>query len=276
MMAVKQKSEEEVKETPQAEEKTAPKLKVEEVEESTKESTEEPKPEQDTKQTKETPETTTTTEEQKTEEKPVESEKSSDVAVEEVKETKEVETGPEVEVEEIKEEPKPEEGKEKTEESTSEDKKSKNKRTLLIVLFVAAFVSLLVGGVLRFRSTVPQETKEPASTATPAPDATPEATAEPEVSLEDYDVQVQNGSGVAGRAGDVAEALEDAGFDGVGTANASSYDYTDTEVNLKADTPDSVFDAIKEALEGDYEVVKGDELDEDDDYDVIVVVGEKS
>ncbi len=210
----------------------------------------------------------------------VEDNSSADAEVEEkVEETKAPgEEGVESD-EEAKEEEKEEleeEVKEEVEEEIKEDNVLIGKKTLLIALFVAALVSLLVGGVLRFRTNVPlltEETFQP--TPTPAATEEPEASPSAEVSLADYNVQILNGSGVAGEAGVVEDLLLDAGFEDIETGNASSYDYTDTEVQVKEGTPKAVFEAIEEAL-GDYTVVEGDSLDEDSDFDVIVVVGERN
>jgi len=234
--------EKEVKET-----KEAPKLKVEEVEESTK------LPSEDIV------------------EKDTVKESDEKVAEETIEPTETIvdnEEGKEVKSENDEEKKDVEEVKEKS------DKIIISKRFLLITLFTAAFVSLLVGGILRFRSGVPQLVK-PSPTAS-IQSAEPIETASPvdETTLADYAIQVLNGSGVAGRAGDVADQLKVVGFEGVETGNAKTYDYTDTEVQLKKDVPSEVFDVVKKALSG-FTVIKGDELEESSDYDIVVIVGEK-
>lgn len=99
---------------------------------------------------------------------------------------------------------------------------------------------------------------------------------EEKVDLAEYDVQILNGSGTAGEAGVVEGLLEEAGFEGVDTGNADTYDYTDTQLQMKKGTPKAVYDAISEALSGDYKVTKGDSLDADAGYDVVVIVGQRS
>lgn len=149
-----------------------------------------------------------------------------------------------------------------------------SKKFLLLILFIIALISLVIGGIYRFRSQV-GENPSPSPSSAPTVNTEPVATPSGDVKLSDYKVRVLNGSGVAGRAGDVADSLKEAGFAEIETGNAENYDYTDTEVQLKKDIPTGVFDAIKAAL-GEYTVVKGDALKESSDFDVVVIVGERS
>jgi len=107
-------------------------------------------------------------------------------------------------------------------------------------------------------------------------EAATEETKIEDADLADYKVQVLNGSGTAGEAGVVEGLLEDAGFEGVDTGNADSYDYEDTQVQLKDKTAKAVYTAIEDALSDDYNVKKGDSLNEDSDFDVVVIVGQRS
>jgi len=96
-----------------------------------------------------------------------------------------------------------------------------------------------------------------------------------EAALSEYSIQVLNGSGVVGEAGRVRAALGEEGFEVTNVGNAGNYDYTDTEVRLKGDVPETIFDKVKKAL-ADYTVTKGEVLDDESDYDVVVTVGVKS
>jgi hypothetical protein len=152
-------------------------------------------------------------------------------------------------------------------------------------LFVALAITLIVGGALtggilysRSASTnqdirskaaeTPEAVVTEVVTETPTP--TPE-----EIDLSKYTLQIQNGSGTAGQAGAVDELLQAEGFAEAETANADSYDYEDTEVQLKAGTPKAVYSAIERALNSDYTVVSADTLEENSDFDVVIVVGQK-
>lgn len=163
---------------------------------------------------------------------------------------------------------------------TEDDGEKKSKvKILLIIVFIAAVLGAIGGGIYYYRSTVTQApdgetTTEPTSapvTSTPTP-----AVEDEELDLSEYSVSVLNGSGVPGEAGNAEELLTDGGFSEFETGNADSYDFEQTEVSLKKDTPVAVYNAIEEALSDTYDVSKSDtSLSEDSSFDVIVIVGTK-
>lgn len=165
-----------------------------------------------------------------------------------------------------------------------------SRKLLLLILAVLVVGGLVVGGIFFYRSrgatpkaeetdmkdkaSQPDEEKPEVLEASPTGSITQiqeeEAAA---VKLADYAVQVLNGSGIAGEAGNVKDLLEAEGFEKLDVGNADSYDYTDTEVRMKKNTPKEVFETIKSALK-DYTVVEGDKLEEEKN-DVMVIVGQK-
>lgn len=142
----------------------------------------------------------------------------------------------------------------------------------LTLAFIGGFLigALLVGGIFYFKAAVLPSQPTPAPSQEPLP--IPEATASPEADLTKYKVQALNGSGTAGAALKVKDLLESAGFKDIKTGNAKTYDFTDTEVAMKKDVPDSVFSAIQKALSG-YKVTKADNLTDTATYDVVITVG---
>lgn len=151
------------------------------------------------------------------------------------------------------------------------NKKKKLGKTFIILGIVILVALLAVGIVTAVRNNAPAEpspTPTPVATPTPTPSPTPEP-----VVLGDLKVQVLNGSGTPGEAGKVAKKLESADFTDIDTGNADSYDYKSTEVRVRPDMSDSVYEAIKTALAGDYTVTPGDPLTASSDYDVVVIVG---
>ena len=132
------------------------------------------------------------------------------------------------------------------------------------------------GSMLEEKSPVEEKMEEASKEASKTVEASNEAMVEEKLDLADYDIKILNGSGTAGEAGVVEGLLEGAGFEGMDTGNADTYDYTDTEIQLKKKTPKGVYSAIEESLSGDYNVSKGDSLDADADYDVVVIVGQRS
>ena len=135
----------------------------------------------------------------------------------------------------------------------------------LVVAVIAGVALYLLGGSTTSPVVEEETTEEPTPTATPTP----------ELDREDLSLQVLNGSGEPGLAGDVASALEDLGYqEGIDTDNAESYDYDETVIQLKEEFAD-YFDTLKKDLENEGYVVADDyeELDEDSDYDGVVIVG---
>ena len=138
----------------------------------------------------------------------------------------------------------------------------------------------LTGGILYSRSAINSEDIRSKANETQETEITPTITIAPveeveEIDLSKYKLQVLNGSGIAGQAGAVDELLQAEGFAESDMDNADSYDYQDTEIQLKSGTPKEVYDSIERALNSDYQVVKGDALDKDSNFDVIVIVGQK-
>lgn len=96
------------------------------------------------------------------------------------------------------------------------------------------------------------------------------------VVLSDYSVQILNGNGVSGVAGEVVAILKAEGFVDLETANADNYDYTTTIVKIKAETPNQVFDNLERALNSDYNLeLQSDSLTDSSKYDVIIILGTK-
>lgn len=164
---------------------------------------------------------------------------------------------------------------------------SKNKLVWVYLPLVVVVVGVLVALALYGRSrgenasiieitpeplVVPQESGvelEPSPSSSEEPSPEPSAS-EPEIEKEDVSVRVLNGSGVEGAAGDIVETIEGLGYSSVSAGNADNFDYEDTVVRYKGDY-DEFADEIVEALDG-YTVVK-EELEDDSEYDIVVVVG---
>lgn len=164
----------------------------------------------------------------------------------------------------------------------------------LFLIFLSALIvgALIVGGYFYWQSTqVQSPTPEEESTEETSEEIREEATEEATDSAEtdeeseeaedssDFSgvsVQVLNGSGTAGEAGAVQGLLEGAGFDTFETGNADSYDYTDTEIQAKESVDQAVIDAIVAALEDSYTVSQQDPLEDDTDFDIVIIVGQQN
>jgi hypothetical protein len=144
----------------------------------------------------------------------------------------------------------------------------------VILIFLTALIvgGGAVAGFMYFskQQPVPEEKKVVATpTAAPALETEDPAASESAgtAELAELSVQILNGSGTAGEASRVRDLLEEAGFETFSLGNADSYDYTDTEVQVKEGVA-GAFDKIKDAL-STYAVV------ENSDYDIVIFVGKQ-
>jgi hypothetical protein len=159
-------------------------------------------------------------------------------------------------------------------------------KDILIGLAVGLFVGLLAGGgVFYFRQSRANKNEDtsqtsPLTTAEPTEmdmetEEEPTATPEPTQALEkeDLSIQVLNGSGAPGAAGDGQNYLEELGYENISVGNADSYGYEQTEVYIKEELKGMVEQLVND-LQEEYEVeVQSEYLDEDSDYDIRVIIG---
>jgi len=163
---------------------------------------------------------------------------------------------------------------------------------VILFLFLIAGALVFAGAVLRWQGksltsvlpfnktsiaeSTPTPTPEPvANTPTPSIVATPTAIA-PTVSTSVkavLSIQVLNGSGVSGKANQVKEYLQKKGYQNIATGNASSFDYDQTVVMVKA--AKSQMDSIVKAdLSGSVTVdPMKNTLSIDSPYDIVIIVG---
>ncbi|QQS43995.1 LytR C-terminal domain-containing protein [Candidatus Roizmanbacteria bacterium] len=143
----------------------------------------------------------------------------------------------------------------------------------VIAVIIVALIG--AGGYLYYQST---RTSTPVTETSTTP--TPEEIATPtpqEVDRAQYSIEVQNGSGIVGKAGEVQQYLEDAGFTVSGTANADSYDYEATVIYASSDVDPSWVEELRNVIGEEYDVEGTvEELDMDTDADVVVIVGQNN
>jgi LytR cell envelope-related transcriptional attenuator len=156
---------------------------------------------------------------------------------------------------------------------------------ILLVAVIVVALGALAGGLYYYQSSTRSDgaiamspTPTPQTTeTTPTPEVTPEPEEVEEVDLATLKVQILNGSGIAGEAGKASTLLEAEGFKKAATTNAASFDFVDTEVQLKSTVPNSVFEEIKAALEKNYKGVSKvtRAISASESYDIIITIGEK-
>lgn len=162
-------------------------------------------------------------------------------------------------------------------EENSDEKDSKVNTVWVILLALFIIVSLVGGGILVFRAGVekgkleaggtPNETFSPTETASPS--------AAPSVKREDLKIQVLNGTGKAGVAATAQEYLEGLGYKNVEIGNASSSDFTETEISIK-DSKKDYLETLKSDLAENYTVSSEIKtLSSTNEFDTTVTIGSK-
>lgn len=152
-------------------------------------------------------------------------------------------------------------------------------RVLLIFITALLAGGVAVAGFLYVSQKKPQKVPAPHELPTPAvtimptePVASSSATGTVDVSS--LSVQILNGSGIAGEASRVRDDLKKVGFTNFSLGNADSYDFTDTQVQVKENADAGLFKTIQEAL-SNYTTVEKDPLLKTNTYDVVITVGKQ-
>ncbi len=148
--------------------------------------------------------------------------------------------------------------------------------TALVVGFVSGGVYVYFSGISAVQDSE-KSTPIPSPTITPEPSATPKQTPESEeIDLSQYKISVLNGSGKIGEASKVSSLLEENGFKVENIGNASRYDFENTVLQTKKQTPQSVVVLLKKALSSIYLVeIDSKNLPESSEFDFIITVGSK-
>ncbi|MBI3290220.1 LytR C-terminal domain-containing protein [Candidatus Microgenomates bacterium] len=149
-------------------------------------------------------------------------------------------------------------------------KETGGKKLLWIILILVFLAVGIGGGMFIFKSGMVGGLQ-----ATPSPSPTVESTPtpKPELDRSELNIQVLNGSGIAGVAKTAQEFLEGLGYEVGNATNAKTYDYTQTEISLKEEKMDYKDQLISD-LSKEYLVSSSVEtLDEDSKYDAVVIIG---
>lgn len=169
----------------------------------------------------------------------------------------------------------------------------KKKKTGFIVAIIVLL--LLAGGAYYFFNQQTQSAKnqisptpivKPTEEPTATPEATPSGTLTPtgeasptarpttgEVkSATELNIQVLNGSGTVGGAGEARDHLTSKGYEKVDTSNTDNFDYQGVTINIKSSRQKFLSD-IQDALKDKYTISTTGTLSSDSTYDVVVIVG---
>ncbi len=140
---------------------------------------------------------------------------------------------------------------------------------LLSFAFFIALTYLKPSFNLNFLS---KKTNQSVLTPTPAVHEQPSPTPTPSVQRSDLKIKILNGSGTAGKAGDVKTILKDKGYGEILTGNADSFDYATTELELKKTVQDAA-SLLKTDLSAYVSNMKISDLSATDAADVVIIVG---
>jgi hypothetical protein len=141
---------------------------------------------------------------------------------------------------------------------------------LAIGLIAGGAVWLISGGSKNLGLGKPKPTATPTEALTTP---TPEATPTPELNRSDLSLEVLNGSGAPGVAGDAQDYLQELGYENIEVGNAGSYDYDQTEVAIK-ESKQEYLQTLLNDLNEKYTVnPETTFLEEDYDYDAQIIIG---
>jgi len=117
-------------------------------------------------------------------------------------------------------------------------------------------------------------TSTPSGTLAPSKEASP--TARPTTGAVDnatqLNLQVLNGSGTVGIAGEVRDHLSGKGYKNIDTDNADNFDYKNVTINIKASRQKFLTD-IQDALKDKYTLAASGTLSSSSTYDAVIIVG---
>lgn len=88
-----------------------------------------------------------------------------------------------------------------------------------------------------------------------------------------FKIEILNGSGIAGQAAKVSEVLTPNGFVVEKTGNASNFDFTETQIQVKSTVPESIVSLLTKSLDQYSPVVSDVKLESSDSFDIIITIG---
>lgn len=118
-------------------------------------------------------------------------------------------------------------------------------------------------------------TTQPEPTVTPTPPPADETPTPTPIDRSAITLEVLNGVGIAGAAGDTADQLEALGYTIIDTGNAEAQDYQTTTVVFSPDLPDTLQEAFLFDMENEFgEASVSGELEEGAQVDAQVILGQ--
>ena len=141
--------------------------------------------------------------------------------------------------------------------------KEKSSFNILWILIPGMLLlGLLIGGIFAYVFGIQKiSTSQPANSeetqnmaVEPTVSPTTKPTASPSASLSKYKIKILNGSGIKGEAGKVQTLIETAGFTVLSTGNASTYNFTKTQISIKTGVDQEFITSLIKTLEKNYQL----------------------
>jgi hypothetical protein len=146
------------------------------------------------------------------------------------------------------------------------------KKYFWTILPVILILGALIAGVFIYQAGTKNGVVQ--EQPSPFPAETLESTPVLELKREDLKIQVLNGRGVAGVAGEAKDYLEELGYQVIGVDNAGSFDYEETEISIKKDK-ENYLDLLEEDLSKEYTLSeKAEILDTESEFDAVIIIAE--
>lgn len=141
----------------------------------------------------------------------------------------------------------------------------------LTILILALIIIIPASGYWIYKKINIKTTKAPAATPTTA--APPTLSPVPSIAIANLNIQILNGTGVAGTASKTKTQLTSAGFTNIDVGNASNSAFLKTTVSVKPNLGIDLQNKLKNAL-NDQTLTIIENLTYASKYDVLIIVGE--
>lgn len=141
---------------------------------------------------------------------------------------------------------------------------------IFIISFMLSFLTFLIVSKFNLKKSRPQISFF--SKPTPTPTSKPTATPTPTIMVNKAEIKIKilNGSGVKGKASEVKEILQQAGYEEILTGNAENFDYETTEIQVKKGK-ESLANTLKKDLKEYVSSPKISTLDEEEAADIVLI-----